>query len=184
MRDPADRTPPVVSFDNSVINAVLTAPFNILGTVSDSNLDSWTLEIATPNNPNFTVLATGQTTVNDAALAQLVPANLANGFYQLLLTAIDMSGRTAQTQTQIEINTPTKPNDNVVTDADVSVNLDGTTVLIERTYDPLMSGRHGRLRLWLDLRSTARRTSRRTCRRRARKTSASSTPSATARRCT
>ena len=143
VRDPNDTTPPVVSFDNSVINGVLTAPFNILGTVSDSNLASWALEIATPSDPNFTTLATGRATVSDSTLAQLVPANLANGVYQLLLTASDLSGQITQTQTQIEINTSTKSNDNVVTDADVSVNLDGTTVLIERTYDPLMSGGTG-----------------------------------------
>ena len=136
VRDPNDTTPPVVSFDNSVPNAVLTAPTNILGTVSDTNLAYWTLEIATPSDPNFTVLATGQTTVNDGPLSQLVPANLANGVYQLLLTATDISGRTSQTQAQIEVNSPTKPNDLVVTDADVSVNLDGTTVLIEAHMIP------------------------------------------------
>ena len=54
------------------------------------------------------MLATGQTPVNNGTLAQLNPANLANGFYQLLLTATDISGRTAQVQTQIEVNTPTK----------------------------------------------------------------------------
>ncbi len=62
---------------------------------------------------------------------------MANGFYQLELTATDLSGRTATTTAQIEINTPTKPGDLVVTDSDLSVDLDGTTVLIERSYDPL-----------------------------------------------
>ncbi len=146
VRDPNDMTPPVVSFDNTVINATLTSattPFNVLGTVSDTNLASWTLEISTPSDPNFTVLATGRATVNDSTLAQLAPGNLANGVYQLLLSATDISGNTTQTQTQLEIDTATKPNDNVVTDADVSVNLDGTTVLIERTYDPLMSAGSG-----------------------------------------
>ncbi len=137
VRDPNDTTPPVVSFGTTVANSVLTTPTAIIGTVTDSNLDSWTLQIATPDNPNFTVLATGQAPVNNGTLAQLVPANLANGVYQLLLTARDISGRSAQAQAQIEVNTPTKPNDNVITDADVSVNLDGTTVLIQRTYDPL-----------------------------------------------
>ena len=127
----------MVSFDPSVPYAVLSAPTAILGTVSDSNLASWTLEIATPNNPNFTVLATGQNPVADGTLATLIPSNLTNGFYQLLLTAHDISGLTARTQTEIEVNTPTKPDDNVVTDADLSVDLDGTTILIERTYDPL-----------------------------------------------
>ena len=75
--------------------------------------------------------------VNDGPLAQLNPADMANGFYQLRLTATDLSGRTATTTAQIEIHTATKPGDLVVTDSDLSVVLDGTTVLIERTYDPL-----------------------------------------------
>jgi RHS repeat-associated protein len=137
VRDPKDQLPPVVSFDSSVPNAVFSNPTSILGTVTDTNLDSWTLAIATPENSNFTVVAAGQSDVNDGPLYRLVSASLANGVYQLLLTARDISGRTSQTQTQIEINTATKANNNVVTDADVSVNLNGTTILIERAYDPL-----------------------------------------------
>ncbi len=143
VRDPNDTTPPSVSFDSSVPFAVLSSPTAILGTVADSNLASWTLSVATPNNPAFTVLATGNTTINDGALAQLVPASMANGFYQLRLTATDLSGRSATTTAQIQIHTNTKPNDLVVTDADLSVNLDGTTILIERSYDPLNRGGSG-----------------------------------------
>ncbi len=66
-----------------------------------------------------------------------IPSTWLNGFYQLLLTARDLSGRTTQTQTTIEIDTTTKPNDYVVTDTDVSVTLDGATVPIQRTYDAL-----------------------------------------------
>ena len=137
VRDPNDTTPPVVSFDSNVPYAVLSSPTAILGTVADSNLSSWTLSIATPSNPAFTMLATGNTAVNDGSLAELDPAGLANGFYQLQLTATDLSGRTATTTTQIEINTTSKPGNLLVTDPDLSVDLDGTTVLIERTYDPL-----------------------------------------------
>ncbi len=137
VRDPNSTTPPVVSFDTAVPYAVLTTPTAILGTVADGNLDSWTLQIATPNNPNFTVLATGQSNVNDGTLATLDPSQLTNGFYQLLLTATDITGRTSQVQTQIEVNTPTKSNDYVVTETDLSVNIDGTTINVQRTYDAL-----------------------------------------------
>ena len=67
----------------------------------------------------------------------LIRLDMANGFYQLQLTATDLSGRTATTTTQIEINTTSKPSNLLVTDPDLSVDLDGTTVLIGRTYDPL-----------------------------------------------
>ncbi len=137
VRDPNRTTPPAVFFASSVPYAVLSSPTTILGTVASSNLASWSLQIATPSNPAFTVLASGTTPVSDGALGQLDPSELANGFYQLMLTATDLSGRTSTTTAQIQVDTATKPNDLVVTDADLSVDLDGTTVLIERTYDPL-----------------------------------------------
>ena len=66
-----------------------------------------------PNNPAFTVLATGQHARSTTARwPSSIPASMANGFYQLRLTATDMSGRTAtDDRPQIEIHTPTKPND-------------------------------------------------------------------------
>ena len=137
VRDPNDTTPPSFPSTAPCLMPCCRDRPQFWARLPTRNLDSWTLEIATPNNPEFTVLATGTTPVNDGTLAQLDPAELANGFYQLRLTATDMSGRTTTTTAQIEINTPTKPSDMVVTDADLSVNLDGTTVLIERSYDPL-----------------------------------------------
>ena len=83
------------------------------------------------------MLASGQSPLNDGPLAVLDPSNLTNGFYQLLLTATDITGRTSQVQTQIEVHTLTKPNDYVVTDTDLAVNLGGTTIDIQRTYDSL-----------------------------------------------
>src|SRR5262249_10264514 len=46
VRDPNDALAPVVSFDPSVMQAVLTGPMSIVGTVADTNLDSWILQIA------------------------------------------------------------------------------------------------------------------------------------------
>ncbi len=137
VRDPNDKAAPVVSFDPSTAYASFSKPGALLGTVSDSNLDSWTLQVATPDDPSFTLLASGRGTINDAAIAQVNPSQMTNGFYQLLLTATDISGRSSQARTQIEIHTATKPGDEVVTDADVSITLDGTPILIQRTYDPL-----------------------------------------------
>ena len=95
VRDPNDTTPPVglVRQLGALCRAV--QPRRRFSARSPPrNLDSWTLEIATPSDPNFTVLATGNAPVSDGPLAQLDPDDLANGFYQLLLTATDFSGRT------------------------------------------------------------------------------------------
>ena len=114
-------------------------PTAILGTVSDSNLDSWTLRDrharTTRTSPCW---RPARRPVNDGALAQLDPGQPD----QRLLPASPDGARhqrpdRAGPDRRSRSTPPTKPNDNVVTDADLSVNLDGTTILIQRTYDPL-----------------------------------------------
>ena len=138
VRDPNDTTPPVVSFGSSVPYAVLTEPrppSSARSPTATSTRGPWrSPRRRTPASRCWRPARRRSTT---ARWPSSTPSTLANGFYQLLLTATDISGRTSQVQTEIEVNTASKPNDNVITDADLSVNLDGTTVLIQRTYDPL-----------------------------------------------
>ena len=122
------------------------------------------------------MLATGNTTVNDGALAQLDPANLANGFYQLRLTATDISGRTAQTldpdrdphghQAQRHRGDRRRPERQPRRHDDPD----------PAHLRPAQPRRHAATSATAGAWSTARRISRPTCRRRARKTSASTTP--------
>ena len=77
----------------------------VVGTVADSNLDSWTLKIAPLGSSAFTTLAAGTTPVANAALASLDPGSLLNGVYQLELTATDIAGRTSTAQSTLEVDT-------------------------------------------------------------------------------
>ncbi|MCW9030601.1 MAG: putative Ig domain-containing protein, partial [Gammaproteobacteria bacterium] len=60
VRDPADTTAPVVSFDASTTYQLVTRPVNISGQVEDINLDSWKLEIARAGTDKYSVIAEGE----------------------------------------------------------------------------------------------------------------------------
>jgi len=57
---------------------------------------SWVLEQAPLGGNAFTTLASGNNTVANGVLANLDPGTLANGLYNLRLTATDISGHVSQ----------------------------------------------------------------------------------------
>ncbi|MBS0640237.1 MAG: putative Ig domain-containing protein, partial [Proteobacteria bacterium] len=144
-RDPADTAAPAVAFDATVQGAQLAAPTDITGTVADSNLDGWTLELGFglgDDAGNFHIVATGQASVI-GVLGRIDPASLANGFYTLRLTATDMTGRTAVTTTGIEINTAQKTGEYARTETDATVTLGGINFALTRHYDSLTAALNG-----------------------------------------
>ncbi|MBV6627231.1 MAG: hypothetical protein KI793_30550 [Rivularia sp. (in: Bacteria)] len=66
------------------------------------------MEIASFGEDDYRAIANGENTANDEILAQIDPNKLNNGFYQLRLTATDISGRTSTTNTVVEINSTAK----------------------------------------------------------------------------
>jgi YD repeat-containing protein len=143
VRDPNDVGAPVVSLSPSLHNAVLTQPTSIVGAVSDSNLDSWTLELAPLGSNQLTQLAAGNASVSRGTLAQLNPSTLANGPYQLVLTAANISGKVTTVTDTIEVDTPTKPTQYLTNATDLTVQLGGVTVSLVRQYDSLTAGQSG-----------------------------------------
>jgi YD repeat-containing protein len=137
VRDPADTAAPVVALDPALTGARLTAATNVMGTVSDSNLDTWTLDVAPLGSDTFTVLATGTAAVAGAALATLDPSALRNGVYQLRLTATNITGRMSQTAATLEVDTAAKPVQYLRTETDLTVRLGTATINLTRTYDSL-----------------------------------------------
>ena len=62
---------------------MITSPTEVVGTVSDSHILSWTLAEAPLNGGAFTTIASGTSTVNDADLGLFDPTTLADGAYTL-----------------------------------------------------------------------------------------------------
>src|SRR5262249_62037389 len=88
-------------------NAVISSTTAVTGSIADSNLDSWVLELAPWGTERFAVLAQGGSAVN-GALGEIDPAGLRNDVYRLRLTARDIGGRSARAAIRVEGSTATK----------------------------------------------------------------------------
>src|SRR4029078_6994867 len=64
VRDGADKQATIVSLAPALNNAVLAQPTSILGSVQDTNLDFWRLEIAPGFSGEFHALAEGHTAID------------------------------------------------------------------------------------------------------------------------
>src|SRR5205085_974468 len=77
VRQANDDASPIVSFDASMSHALIQSATNIIGTVSDTNLDSWKLQLLIPGSTETTLLASGESPIG-GILTQLNPDSLPN----------------------------------------------------------------------------------------------------------
>src|SRR5262249_2595251 len=136
-RDPNDTAAPIVSLSASLRDAKLANLTNIVGSVSDTNLDFWRLQLTPLGSSKFTQVAGGTAPVANGPLAQLEPGALANGPYQLQLTAADITGRVSTATYTVQIVGSAKPNQFLFSATDLMVQLGGATVSLARQYDSL-----------------------------------------------
>ena len=135
VRDASDNTPPTVTFDAALGGQQVTAPIAVNGSVADSNLESWTLEIARTGDTHFQTLATGTGPIT-GQLFTLDPSRFDPSFYELRLTATDVAGRSAQATTELELaSTAAAGSDFVHTVTDFTAGFGGDTLDFTRTYD-------------------------------------------------
>ena len=126
-----------MSFAAGEAPLLVTQPTPLVATVADQNLDEWKLEIAPLGSEQFRTLATGQSAIDNAPLIELDPNEFVNGFYQLLLTARDISGRESRATAAVEVNTPAKTTAYRRTETDLVWTLAGVSFALARTYDSL-----------------------------------------------
>ncbi|MDH5668993.1 MAG: putative Ig domain-containing protein, partial [Nitrospira sp.] len=142
IKNPDDKTAPILAFDGAVPGMVVRDASAIRATILDSDLDSWTLEIAHATSDAFTLLASGNTPIlstQHSALVTLDPSGYSNGFYRLRLTAQDVAGRRAETEALIEVNSAVKTGQFTHHETDLTVTLDGHVFNLVRQYDSLTS---------------------------------------------
>ena len=140
VRDGADILAPIVQFEPGLDGSQITTVTKLLGKVSDSNLDEWRLEIATLGTESYRQLNGGSGSVN--GLGDLDPGTLTNGFYQLRLTAVDISGRQSVTTSVVEINSSSKSGYQSQA-TDLVTSLAGVEVKLQRFYSPAQGWRFG-----------------------------------------
>ena len=122
---------------------VLASPVAIAGSVSDSNLESWRLELARFGSDRFALVAQGSAPVVAGTLAMLDPGAYEAGPYRLRLTAADVAGRVGQAETTVELTSTTKTTRYVREETDFSASIAGHTLEFRRRYDSETADREG-----------------------------------------
>ncbi len=135
--DPADDASPVVSFGAGIDRLLLTTPTELIGTVYDTNLDNWILELEPLSQGTPDVIASSTETLINGILSIFDPSQRANGFYLLRLTATDISGRISEVEIIVEVNAPFKTMQYLRAETDLTIEIDGETISLIRVYDSL-----------------------------------------------
>jgi YD repeat-containing protein len=138
VRDPADTQAPQLAFDVALNGTRLQSAQQILARISDSNLESWQLEIARNGSAEWLLLAQGDSAL-EGALAELDPARFESGFYSLRLSARDVAGRNAVATVELELAAAIKQGQYLREESDFSFVLGGHELQFVRRYDSLAS---------------------------------------------
>ena len=128
--------PPTVSITAPMVDAELTAPTAVTGSVSNGN---WLLQYAPTNELNpqaqqWTTFASGSGSAS-GSLAKFDPTLLLNGEYTIQLVATDNFGQSASTSVTVEVGRNMKLGAFSISFQDLSVPLPGLPITITRTYD-------------------------------------------------
>ena len=145
VRDPADQAAPSVELQLAEGNTIVRDVLDIVGSVSDSNLDHYRLQLVSPATGQTVLLAEGVTPTSDAVLGRIDPWRLSNGPYDVELLATDIAGRQSDTRRTIEIRTSDKTADFVTSASDFALELDGVALNFQRSYSSLDASMAGLL---------------------------------------
>ncbi|WP_013334653.1 putative Ig domain-containing protein [Gloeothece verrucosa] len=137
--DATDTEAPTVQLDlSSISNGTITAPTAIRGTINDSTLQYYTLEVAPlEGNAPFKEIWRGTTSVTNGVLGQLDPSLLANDTYRLRVTAYDAGGHISTLEDTISVAGDLKLGNFQLSFTDLEIPVNGIPITLTRTYDTL-----------------------------------------------
>ena len=133
--DPSDNQAPVVSITSLIDGQIITAPTDIIGTVTDDNLTFYSLEIATAGSNNFTEIARGTNPVTDSLLGEFDPSTLLNDEYTLRLLAQDTGGNQSTAEVNVSVAGELKVGNYQLSFTDLTISVSGIPIVLTRTYD-------------------------------------------------
>lgn len=129
-----DTTPPSVVITGPADSAVLTAPTQVTGSVSDANLMLWQLLVSPSGAAQWKELARGTSNVSDT-LATFDPTQMANGQYDLNLVAYDANGLSKSAVIHVIVQGDLKLGLFTVSFSDLQLDVGGIPLTVTRTYD-------------------------------------------------
>lgn len=131
----SDKAPPVAAIESPSAGAEVTAPIDVIGTVTDANLLAWELGLARGEDAPVQIIASGTDERTSASLGSLDPTLLMNGLYILSLDVLDRGGNRTTSRTTVEVDGDYKVGNFTITQEDLSVPLAGLPMTIARSYD-------------------------------------------------
>ncbi|GJD22740.1 hypothetical protein RIVM261_076960 [Rivularia sp. IAM M-261] len=148
--NPNDKKAPIVELDASGFdpsNLVINERTNIIGTINDSDLEFYRVELAPISlidisNPaaidsDYITVAEGRGNVNNGILAQIDPNLYRNDTYYVRVYSQDFSGNINVQGLVLGINSQSKPGEFSLDFTDLSIPLTGIPIEITRSYSSL-----------------------------------------------
>jgi RHS repeat-associated protein len=128
--------PPEVEITAPANAAVITAPTDVVGSVTSDLLERWTLAYRLKGETGaFTIFASGNTPVASGVLGKFDPTLLLNGLYEIELTATDFQGQSVSTSIDVVVEGNLKVGHFTLSFVDLEVPLAGLPIQVLRTYD-------------------------------------------------
>jgi RHS repeat-associated protein len=134
--DPTDIEAPVV---NLTFPTNITGITNIVGSITDTNLSYYVLEVALAETGDYKEVFRGTGNVTNGVLGKFDPTNLPNDTYTLRLTAFDTSGKGTAISQDVSIAGELKLGNFKLSFTDIAVPVAGVPITLTRTYDSLTS---------------------------------------------
>jgi RHS repeat-associated protein len=151
--DPSDTTAPTVEIISPQTNKTITNLTDIVGSVSDDNLEFYRVDYApldlvdinnlAATDPDFVTISEGKTNVNKTIIGQFDPTTLFNGNYVLRVTVQDFSGNISSRGVFLGVSGDNKVGNFRLELTDLSIPLAGIPIQINRVYDTLQSSFSG-----------------------------------------
>jgi large repetitive protein len=135
--DPTDLDAPIINLQLPTGN--IGNLIDIVGTVTDTNLDYYVLQVAPVGTNTFTEVFRGTTNVNNGVLGKFDPTNLQNDIYTLRLIAVDVNGKSSTLDQEINVSGELKLGNFRLSFTDISLPVTGIPINLTRTYDTLTS---------------------------------------------
>lgn len=138
--DPTDTEAPSINLDlGTIASRVITAPTDIIGSVTDSNLAYYTLEVAPIGSDDFIEIFRGTQSVTNGVLGKFDPSLLSNDTYTLRLSAFDANGHGSTIEDTVSVAGDLKLGNFQLSFTDLSIPVSGIPISLTRTYDTLTS---------------------------------------------
>jgi RHS repeat-associated protein len=135
--------PPFLAITSPGEEARIHTEVEVIGTVTDTDLDRWTLECRRLDSDQTLLIGQGTQRVLNGVLGRLDATNLRNDPYLLVLTAFDTSDQGMELSRRVYVAGERKIGNLRFTHEDLTVPIAGLPISVARTYDSLQRDQLG-----------------------------------------